>query len=287
MTTTAFRGYPHWLDLDDLIQGGIANVQDDALADVLLAASQWCAAELGDMRLDAHVVSGEQRRCRVLPDGRVTLQPRDIPLRAVLSLSYGYDPANLAALALPDPSMTVYDGRTIRWCPQGGRLLGWGRRELLVDWSYLAGFPVPVLAALASPADTSVTVTDPVGILPGDLLRCYDPGSSEVLTVSPSYAPVLPTVPPTATAVPLASPVLKEHAEGTGITGMPRDALQAVIAYGVALLMREDVSDEDPVAGFGPAARTTSGSQRGGQAGGLVNDASRMLRAYKQIVRGP
>jgi hypothetical protein len=60
--------------------------------------------------------------------------------------------------------------------------------------------------------------------------------------------------------------------------------LQAVIAYAVALLMREDVSAEEPASPFGPAARTT-GNERGGQGSGLVNDAYGWLASYKQYVR--
>ena len=68
------------------------------------------------------------------------------------------------------------------------------------------------------------------------------------------------------------------------MTGMPRRLLQAVIAYGVALLMREDVSDEEPASGFGPAARTTSGA-RGGAGAGLVNDAYGWLAPFKPTMR--
>jgi hypothetical protein len=65
---------------------------------------------------------------------------------------------------------------------------------------------------------------------------------------------------------------------------MPRKVLMAVIAYTVALLMREDVSAEEPASPFGPAARTT-GSERGGAAAGLVNDARGWLRPYAPTLR--
>jgi hypothetical protein len=60
--------------------------------------------------------------------------------------------------------------------------------------------------------------------------------------------------------------------------------LQAVVAFTVAILMRDDVSEEEPASPFGPAARTT-GNGRGGQAAGLVNDAYGWLAAFKPTLR--
>ncbi len=287
LTPAMFTAYPHWLDLNDLIQGGIAAVQADSLADVLLAATDWAVGELGEMRLDGHLVSGETQTARVLPSGRVTLMPRDVPLRAIMSLSIGWDPENLSAMTLPDASMRFSaGGRVVSFCPPS-LSYPWDRgcpgRDLYVTWSYVAGYPSALLSAVASGA-SSVTVDDPAGILPGEILRVYDPGVTESLTVAATYAPAIPTIPATPTSIPLAANTVNAHAAGTGITGFPRKALQAVIAYGVALLMRDDVSGEEPVSGFGPDARTTAPA-RGGLASGLVNDAYGWIQPYKQIMR--
>lgn len=279
LTPAMFRGYPHWLDLDDLIQGGPEAVQDDSLADNLLAATDWAVGELGQMRLDGHLVSGEQRHLWARPSGLVELSPYDVPLRGIVSLSYGSSLAGLAPLTLPYPSMQVVNG-------------GWGVefitpscRELYVNWTYVAGYPVALLPSGVTAGATTLTVDNPAGILPGDVLRCYDPGITENFTVASSYVPDVPTWPPTATSIPLAAAVKNTHLAGTGVTAMPRRALQAVIAYTVALLMREDVSSEEPVSGFGPEARTTAGA-RGGLASGLVNDAYGWLNAFRPPLRG-
>lgn len=280
LTPAMFRGFPTWMDVDNLIPGGVAGLQDDALADALLAATDWAGGELGNMRLDAHLVSGEQRRLRVQPDGRVLIQPYDVPVRAVISLSWGTDPSSLVTPALSALNVLPgNDGWEVSFQP------GWcGGGWVYVNWSYVAGFPSALLAAAASKGDTSVTVDDPTGILPGEPLRIYDPGISEVLTVASSYVPLVPAVPPVQASIPLASAVRNSHADGTGITGMPRRALQSVIAYTVAVLLREDVSEEEPASPFGPSARTTSGS-RGGQASGLVNDARRWIAAFRPPLR--
>jgi hypothetical protein len=283
LTPAMFTAYPHWLDLDNLIPGGVANVQTDVLADVLLAATDWAVGELGEMRLDGHLVSGETQTARVLPDGRVTLMPRDVPVRAIVSLSAGWDPANLSALPLPDPTMRFSaGGRVVKFRPPASLCRGRGR-EIFFESSYVAGFPSALLSPVAK-GDMSVTVDDPAGILPGDVLRVYDPGTSEDWTVAGSYVPQVPTIPATATSISLASATAEAHVGGTGVTGFPREALQAVIAYGVAQLMRDDVSEEEPASPFGPAARTTSNG-RGGLGGGLINDAYGWLAPYRQYVR--
>lgn len=280
LTPDMFRAYPTWLDTDNLIPGGISGLQDDSLADALLAATDWAVGELGNMRLDAHLVSGEERRLRVQPGGRVLIQPSCVPVRAVVSISWGTDPSSLVTPALGTLSpLPGNDGWEVSFLP------GWSCGSwVFVNWSYVAGFPSALLAAAASQSDPTVTVDDPTGILPGDTLRIFDPGASENLTVASAYVPAVPTIPPTPTPVPLAASVRNDHDEGTGITGMPRRALQAVIAYTVALLMREDVSGEEPVSPFGPTARTTSGS-RGGQAAGLVNDARGWLGDFRPPLR--
>jgi hypothetical protein len=299
LTPAQFNAYPTWLDLDNLVPGGAASLQTDALADALLAASAWADSECEGMRLSAHYVQGENLTSRVA-GGRITLQPRDVPIRSIISLEYGWDPSALGALTLPDSSMWVEDGRLVSFRPGGtaqqftGPAIQFGggvssQARAYVQWSYVAGFASTSLAASCSSGASSVLLNDPTGVLPGDTLRIYDQGetlagASEALTVASSYVPAIPTAPPTQTSVPLAANTVYAHAGGTGITGMPRDLLQAVIAYTVALLMREDVSAEEPDSGFGPAARTT-GDGRGGQAAGLVNDASVWLARYRPVWR--
>ena len=293
VTPAMFTAYPTWLDLDNLVPGGIAAVQEDVLADVLLAASDWAVGECENMLLHAHLVAGENLRARVSSTGRIYIRPRDIPLRQILSLSYGWDPSTMAALPLPDSSMFVEDGREVSFTPGGGLSFhgpaiqfGGGPRpgtQTFISWSYVPGYPSTTVAAVTSGA-MSVTVADPTGILPGDVLRVYDPGKSEALTVAASYVPAIPTVPPTPTAIPLAAGTQSGHAAGTGVTGMPRKILQAVIAYAVALLMRDDVSAQEPASPFGPAARTTS-EPNAGKAGGLVNDAIGWLSPFKPTLR--
>lgn len=297
LTPAGFQAYPTWLDLDNLIPGGAAALQDDELADVLLAASAWAVSACEEMPLHGHLVQGEQLRTRTSGSGRVYLKPRHIPLRAIISLEYGFDPAALAALPLPDPSIwSDPNGRAVSFRPGGGLLsfsgpsiqFGGGSlrtgAQTFVNWSYVAGHPNSILGAVLESGADSVTLADATSVLPGDVLRIYDPGMSEALTVAAGYVPQVPTAPPTATSVPLAAPARFAHDEGVGITGLPRAVIQAVICYAVSLLLREDVSADEPQSAFGPAARTTDGG-RGGVAGGLVNDAEILIAPYRPTFR--
>lgn len=293
LTAAGFQAYPTWLDLDNLIPGGVAAMQADELNDVLLTASQWCVTNCDSMLLHAHYVQGENQRTRASSGGRLYIRPRNIPLRAITSLLYGWDPSAMAALSLPSSTMWVEDGREVSFVPGGGLAFtgpaiqfGGGAapgRTTYVTWSYVAGYPNTTLSASCVAGASSVTVTDPTGIVPGDVLRIYDVGASEALTVTSTYAPSVPTSPPTATVIPLAADTQNAHGAGTGITGMPRGILQAVICYTIALLMREDVASEEPESGFGPAARSVG--EGSGKAGGLINDALEFLANYRPTFR--
>jgi hypothetical protein len=64
---------------------------------------------------------------------------------------------------------------------------------------------------------------------------------------------------------------------------MPPELHQAICELTVGLLMREDVSEEDPYGGtpFGPTVRE---SHSGGKAGGLVDHAREVLLRYRPKV---
>lgn len=305
LTAAGFQAYPTWLDIDNLVPGGLASVQTAELTDVLLTASQWCVSVCENMRLDAHWVQNENQRTRASGGGRLYIRPRDIPVRSITSLSYGWDPTMMTADSLPDSTMWVEDGREVTFRPGGapatftGTILQFGPslrngQNTYITWSYVAGYPSTTLSAGCSPGASSVTVTDPTGILPGDVLRIYDLGQpaagqpaspqSEALTVASTYVAPLPVFPPVPGSIPLAANTQYAHLAGTGITGMPRDIIQAVIAYTVALLMREDVASQEPAGMFGEATRTTAGG-RGGQAGSLINDAYGWLARYAPVWR--
>lgn len=293
VSAAQFQAYPTWLDLNDLVPGGVANVQTGALTDVLLAATQWAINTCDRMPLHAHLDS-RNTRARTNNVGRLVVKPAHIPVRQVVSFSYGWDPTAMAALALPDASQWIEDGRSVSYLLNGpgalnfvGPTIQFGRaptpsQETYVSWTYVAGFVNTTLSAPATAGASALTFTDPTGVLPGDLLRIWDDttGVSEAVTVSPTWTPPAPAWPPVPASVSLASATSFAHAAGVGISDMPRDIQQAVVMYAVGLLLREDVSSEEPFANapIGPVARRASS---GGKAGGLISEGERLLAPYR------
>ena len=299
LTPAQFRAFPTWMDTDNLLPGGIASVQDDVLADALLQASSEADSICENMRLSAHLVTGENLETR-LSGGRITLQPRDVPVVSVTSLAYGWDPAAQTALSLAPGVLWNTGGKLISFRPGGsgpafvGPAIQFGNvpvgsGRVFVTWSYVAGFPSTFLSAPCAAAASSVTVSDPTGIMPGGVLRLYDQGldqagATEALNVASTYVPQVPASPPVPTAIPLAAPTAFAHAAGVGITGMPRILLQAVIALTVMVLMQRDVTGEEPVGDFGPTARRVV-DDRAGAAGGLYGQAEAWLDRFRPVWR--
>lgn len=283
VTVAEFRAAPTWIDSDDLIPGGTSDKQDDELSNVLLRASAWADNLVNPgFGLGASTVT-EQLRARAGRGGTIALHPSKLPVRQVTALSYGTDPAALTIMS--DLSgVWIEDGRAIlatvptrgNWAAAGlefGRPYPGGR--MYVSLTYTAGYASAALTADATAGAGEVTVTDPAGIFAGDVLRVWDPGLEEAVTVASGYTPGSATI-------PLAGTLSNGHTAGAGISAMPAEVKQAVICYTVALLMRDDVSSEEPfaTAEFGPAARR---SASGGRAGGLVGEAEGLLRPYARV----
>lgn len=293
VTPAQFSVYPTWLDLDDLVPGGVANQQTAALADVLLAATQWAVNTVEEMPLHAHLDS-RKTRARTTSTGRIVVKPAHIPVRQVVSFSYGADPTMMAPLTLPDSSEWIEDGRSVSYLLFGpgalnfvGPAIQFGRapapnQYTYVNWTYVAGYVNTTLSSSCAANASSITLTDLTGVLPGNLLRIWDDSNtaSEAVYVSPTWTAPAPTWPPTSGSVTLASPTRFAHGAGVGVADMPRDIMQAVVQYAVGLLMRDDVSSEEPFANapVGPVARRASG---GGLAGGLISEGERMLAPYR------
>jgi hypothetical protein len=137
-------------------------------------------------------------------------------------------------------------------------------------WTYVAGYVTTLLAAGATAGATSLTVKDPTGIIAGDVLRIWEPGVEEAVTVANSYLPG-------STTVPLTAALTNTHTAAAGISQLPADAQQAVVNYTCALLLRPDTAAEDafPDAKVGVSTRTADSRKDGS---GLVAEAVRLLR---------
>lgn len=292
VSVAEFREAPTWIDSQDLVPGGTSAQQDDELNNVLLRASAW-ADNYCELRLGAHLVT-EQTRARPDRDGLLYLTPSNFPVRSVTALAWGANPQDMTAL--PSLSQTwVEDARgiVISLLPYSAHYIGslqFGPvarpdAQLFIEFQYVAGYANTVLASSAAAAATSITVADPtgfaapatgiVGTLAGSTARIWDAGNEEAVTVGAGYTAGNPTI-------PLTAPLLNAHSAGVVVSEFPPEIRQAIICHAVALLIREDVANDEPWAGtpFGPTARE---SKTGGKAGGLLNHACMLLEKYKRV----
>jgi hypothetical protein len=293
-----FRTAPTWLDTQDLVTGGVEAQQDAELFNVLLRASHWADNFCGQ-RLGAHTAF-EQFRARVDRQGRIKLHPSNVPVRQVTALAYGPDPQNLTALTdfsqvwVEDARGIVVSAIPFRSSFFGTLQFGMvpvGGSEIYVQIQYVAGYACTVLSATEAAGATSITVADATGVqgasapsvglsvtLPGSTLRIWDAPYEEAVTVASVNGSTLT----------LASPLLSTHTVGSGAAGqvsvseLPPEIHQAIIAMAVALMLREDVTGEDPFAGT-PGGPPTRRSSSGGQAGGLLDNAYELLEPYRRV----
>lgn len=298
VTVAEFKAAPTWMDTQDLVPGGAQTQQDAELFNVLLRASHWADNFVGQ-RLGAHTVQLEQFRSRIDRFGKVILHPSNIPVRQITALAYGPDPQIMSTLT-DFSQVWIEDARgiVVSAIPFQGNfnILQFGMvpvtgGEVYVQIQYVAGYASTVLSGTVASGSSSLTVADPTGFqapatlpyglsitLPGSTARIWDPANEEAVTVSAINGSTLN----------LASNTLNTHtvtagpAGQVGISEMPPEIHQAVISMAVALMLREDVSGEDPFAGtpYGPSARRSAG---GGAAGGLLDNAYELLEPYRRV----
>lgn len=291
VSAAAFRAHPTYLDLDGLrVNSTLSADQEAELTNILLMASEW-ADNVCNQPLGAHHKT-QQLRQRLNHFGQLTIHPDDTPVLAVTSLAWGYSPATMSEvsdatladawvedgrqilLALPGPSIPASAGLQFGGLAPNG--------ELFVRLGTTAGYVATLLAEPASSGDTTLTVTDPTGILPGQTYRIWEPGAEESVTVSPNWGPPAATVPPLPTAVTLAAPTVRDHEAGHDFSRMPSDVRLAVTLYTIAQLQRPDTTAEDSYPDTTLSASLRSGDSRRSSTG-LVKEATRILASYGRV----
>lgn len=295
VTNASFKAYPTFLEVANLRSGDpILADQDAELYNILLKASAMADryVELGVSSgaaaagtLTAHTRT-ENSRVRTRYDGRISYHPDHAPVSALTALSTGYSPNSLNPVT-DLSNFWVEDGRQIVGYPGGVTSPGFGSLQfgsvvaagdLYAQWTYTAGFSNTLLAADVAQGATSVPVQDATGLASGQVLRIWDPGHEEAVTVASTYAAG-------STTVPLTTGTRNAHS-GTastpiGISAIPADVHLAVILFAAALLQRPDTETEDVF----PSARVHSNARVGGatDGSGFVTEAERLLEPYRRV----
>lgn len=291
VTTAEFKAHPTFLDVMNLRSGDVsAGDQDDELYNILLMASAWAdgfvamgaGADPGAGSLAAHT-RVERARVRVARDGRISYHPDHNPVTALVQLQMGPAPNQLSTV--PDLTGLWIEGQEqIVGYPGGAAAPGLAAlqfgtpaagSELYTQWTYTAGYANSLLGASALAGASTLTVADTTGIAAGTVLRIWDPGNEEAVTVAPSYT--------TGAVLPLLSPLRFAHTNAvpTGVSGLPADAHLAVILYAVALLQRPDSDAEDNFPATTMQPNTRADTSKGGS--GFVNEAEKILQSYWRV----
>lgn len=229
ITVQEYKNAPTSIDFDNLVVGGNANAQDAELRNVILRASSYM-----DEYLNQNVVASratETQRVRLTPNGYIALHPNQSPIVSLESFYYGGSPTNL--IPLTDPSQCWFEQQQIlvplsqmatTWSSQGPLAFGagiGGTNQIFTKYTYVAGYAnTTVVTAVA--AATSLVVADPVGIIPGEMLRIYDGANSETVYVASNYTYGSATI-------PLSTPLVYSHSAGAAIGNLPNAVKEACI----------------------------------------------------------
>lgn len=286
VSAAAFRAHPTYLDTDGLrVNDPDPADQTAALTTLLLEASGWADNEC-NQSLGARV---RTQRCRAVTDraGNLKFHADYSPVISVNSVGYGLAPTALTTVA--GAGAWVENEANIV-VPLGGQNTAWSGSlqfglplsgGVFVQASLTAGYVATVLASPSLAGATSLTVTDPTGIIPGGEYRIWEPGKEETVTVSPNWVPPATTVPIAATAVTLAAPAVNAHEAGHDFSGLPAEVRTAIVQYVMATLMRPDSQAEDEFPNTALGSDTRRSDPRNGT--GLIAAAARTLASYGRV----
>jgi hypothetical protein len=103
--------------------------------------------------------------------------------------------------------------------------------QIFAKYTYVAGYANTTVVSGTAGAST-IVVADPIGIIPGEMLRISDGANSETVYVSSSYTYGNATI-------TLASPLTFTHAAGAAIGNLPNAIKQACILITTAFIKIE------------------------------------------------
>ena len=295
ITTTEYINAPTAMDTSNLIAGGNAQVQLEALQEVIGRASSWidqftCGA-WGTLAATQNVENGRVWGNR---SGQLIVHPKYWPILSVDAFSYsavetqvyGYGEMQggfgLAAASITPAGNVWIEPQQFVVQPSGvvswnvNSTYGIGPGQYFCQWTYTNGWPISQLAASVPAGATSITPTTVTGIYPGTSLTLYDMPNDEVIRVASSYVPGSATV-------PLTSPLSYSHPATATVTNIPPAIKQAAILLTTAFIKQRG-SGALVVQDIGAVTRTQSGHSQ--NSGADWDQAQLLLQPFKQTFVG-
>jgi hypothetical protein len=230
LTIAEYKQAPTSVDVDDLVGGGSAGINDQELANCIARASSWIDVECNQV-LGA-TLDTEQFRARISRDGMLKIHPRYNPVMGVVSASYGNNPLSLSAL---DATTAWIDDNMSVVFPMGGNTVAFlgtiqfapiysPYADQYVQLTYVNGYANTVNTASSNAGVTSLALKDLTGFVPNQKFMVYDGVNTEVLQVSSSF-----TVAQGAGSLTLASATAYSHTSGVSVSALPPAIKQAAI----------------------------------------------------------
>lgn len=280
----AFKAHPTYLDLANLRSGdSVLADQDDELNNILLMASADVERFI-NQPVQAHVQT-DQARMRSDKYGRLHLYPTHSPARSLLSYTYT-STLNGTATSIGTPNFFIEEGRMIT-VELNGSNISWSGPlqfgappatvEMYVTYTYVAAWANALLTNNPIQGATSISLSNVTGIFPGDVLRIWEPGVEESVTVASTYVPVN-TSPPSAGTVQLAAGMAKAHTANAGVTGFNNDIFLGTIYYAIDLLQRWGSASSK-----WPNGKKTATGGDGGEMSVWEEKAERRLLKYRRV----
>lgn len=227
ITPDEFRAHPTGVDLSDLVPEGSEAVNDQALLNVIAAASSYADNLCG--KVLAATVDTQAGAYQVARDGSIRVALDNSPVVAVLSVTAGLQPGSQIPLVEgPDWSL---QGRVLKVPTSFGYFQRPDRVHATVR--YVNGWANAELTADAAAGDGSLVLDNALGIVPGMALGVRGAAASETVTVDASFTPVSDASP---AVVPLASPLRNAYTTGDTLSAFPRSIKLAVIMLAAAIV---------------------------------------------------
>ena len=275
------------LDLDQLVPNGTQTAQDRALYELILRASAkidaHCMGRMGTLNATSFTQNGRYRMDR---QGRFKIHPSYTPVLAVSSFSWGSEMGNMTPLVLtsanvwPEEESIIINpaGTTTTTTFSGPSTLSWlfndnSMGEFYTEFTYINGWPNTFTSASVASGATSIPVTDPTGIYPGNSLQVWDGMNDEWVQVSSTYVPGTPTV-------TLTNPLSYAHGKGINVSMMHPNVKQACILFVCSMVRERGQGGGFEISPTGEVVQTS------GKSSGFTEDelqAYDLLDEFKQI----
>lgn len=279
LSLAEFKSAPTALDYSNLVVGGTQAQQDAELTNAIYRASSWIDQYCN--QIIGATADVEQQRVRIRPDGTIRFHPKYFPLVALNSLSIGYQPNSLTAIAdvssaWLEEQQVIFPYSQIASSMSSQGPLGFGfpsssRAEAFINYSYINGYANSAIASSASAGQTSITLASGLGIIAGEMLTIFDGASTERVIVASNYSFGSATV-------PLTAPLAYSHAVDVTVSNLPAAVKEACILMTSAYLkIRGDASMTMAVTS---AVTKQSSSDR---VASDVAHASELLKPFRRI----